>query len=50
VAVFGKEDPTIKYKMQLYPEIPKLDKDEQYRFSLLLSHWDVIFEDISLDK
>ena len=46
----GKEDPTIKYKAQLYPDIAKLDKDEQYRFSLLLSHWDIIIENIGLDK
>lgn len=46
----GKEDPTIKYKAQLYPDVAKLDKDEQYRFSLLLAHWDVIIENIGLDK
>lgn len=46
----GKEDPTIRYKAQLYPDAAKLDKDEQYRFSLLLAHWDVLIENIGLDK
>jgi hypothetical protein len=45
----GKEDPTLKYKAQLYRDIAKLDKDEQYRFSLLLSHWDIIIENINLN-
>lgn len=46
----GKEDPTLRYKKQLYPDTAKLEKEEQYRFSLLLAHWDVIVENISLDK
>ena len=45
----GKEDPTIRYKAKIYPDLAKLDKDEQYRFSLLLAHWDVIVEDIALN-
>lgn len=44
----GKEDPTLRYKSELYPDTEKLDKDEQYRFSLLLAHWDVIVESIKL--
>jgi hypothetical protein len=46
----GKDDPTLQYKAQLYPDLVKLDKDEQYRFSLLLAHWDVIVQEITLDK
>jgi hypothetical protein len=45
----GKEDPTLRYKKQLYPDTAKLDKDEQYRFSLLIAHWDVIIENVTVD-
>ncbi len=45
----GKEDPTIRYRSQLYPDLAKLNKDEDYRFSLLLSHWDVITENVTLE-
>ncbi len=45
----GKEDPTLRYKKQLYPDTAKLDKDEQYRFSLLIAHWDVIIENVTAD-
>jgi hypothetical protein len=44
----GKEDPTLRYKSKLYPDIVKLDIDEQYRFSLVIAHWDVIVESIKL--
>ncbi len=44
----GKEDPTLRYKAKLFPDTAKLDKDEQYRFSLLIAHWDVIVESIKL--
>lgn len=40
---------TTPYKASLYPDAPKLVKDEQYRFSLLLAHWDVMVEAIKLD-
>lgn len=46
----GKEDPTLRYKKQLYPDLDKLQKDEQYRFSLLIAHWDVIIENVAVDK
>jgi hypothetical protein len=46
----GNNDPTLPYKAKLFPDLIKLDKDEQYRFSLLLSHWDVIVQEIVLDK
>lgn len=36
------------YKKQLYPDLAKLDKDEKYRFTLLLAHWDVLTERIAL--
>ena len=38
------------YKKQAYPEFDKPAKDEQHRFELLLSHWDVMTEKIILDK
>ncbi len=36
------------YKKQLYPDLAKLAKDEQYRFTLLIAHWDVLTEKIEL--
>jgi hypothetical protein len=40
---------TTPYKASLYPDAAKLVKDEQYRFSLLLAHWDVMVDAVSLD-
>ncbi len=45
----GKDDPTLRYRAQLYPDLLKLNKDEQYRFSLLIAHWDVIVENVPVD-
>jgi hypothetical protein len=45
----GKEDPTLRYRKLLYPDLQKLQRDEQHRFSLLIAHWDVIVEKIKLD-
>jgi hypothetical protein len=42
-------DLTTPYKASLYADAAKLVKDEQYRFSLLLAHWDVMVEGIKLD-
>lgn len=39
---------TEPYKKQLYPDQDKLKKEEQHRFELLISHWDVMVEGISL--
>ena len=36
------------YKKDLYPDLVKLAKDEQYRFTLLIAHWDVFTEKIEL--
>jgi hypothetical protein len=41
-------DLTTPYKKQLYPDLDKLAKDEQHRFELLISHWDVMTEKINL--
>lgn len=41
-------DLTTAYKKQLYPDLDKLAKDEQHRFELLISHWDVMTEKIIL--
>ena len=41
-------DLTTPYKKQIYPNLDKLEKDEQHRFELLLAHWDVMVENISL--
>ena len=39
-------DLTTPYKKQLYPDLDKLEKDEQHRFELLIAHWDVMAEKI----
>ena len=39
---------TTPYKKQVYPNLDKLAKDEQHRFELLISHWDVMTEKIVL--
>jgi hypothetical protein len=39
---------TEPYKKLLYPNTEKLKKDEQHRFELLLAHWDVMTETVSL--
>lgn len=43
-------DLTTPYKPLLYPDTAKLTKDEQHRFELLLSHWDVMTEKIGMEK
>ena len=44
---FLPADSTIK--KQLYPDQGKLEKDEQHRFELLIAHWDVMIQKVSLD-
>jgi hypothetical protein len=46
----GKVDPTSKFKSQLYPDLEKLKRDEQTRFSLLIAHWDVMIVNIDPEK
>jgi hypothetical protein len=43
------ENLTEPYKKLLYPDPDKLKKDEQHRFELLLSHWDVMVEKVTLE-
>ena len=43
-------DLTTPYKKQIYPNLDKLAKDEQHRFELLISHWDVMTEKIVLSN
>ena len=43
------ENLTTPYKAQLYPDLDKLTKDEQHRFELLIAHWDVMSENVSLN-
>ena len=40
---------TEPYKKLIYPDLEKLKKDEQHRFELLLSHWDVMIEKVAVD-
>ena len=42
------EDVTAPFKAQLYPDATRLAQEEQHRFELLLSHWDVMIENINL--
>lgn len=39
---------TTPYRKQLYPDAAALDKAEQHRFSLLISHWDIIINPVEL--
>jgi hypothetical protein len=41
---------TVPYKSLLYPDLEKLNKEEQHRFELLLAHWDVPVETVDPDK
>lgn len=41
---------TEPYKKQLYPDLGKLEKEEQHRFELLIAHWDVPVQHVDLDK
>lgn len=41
---------TTPYKKALYPDEEKLKKDEQHRFELLLSHWDVEVKEENPDQ
>lgn len=43
-------DLTTPYKKELYPDLDKLAKDEQHRFELLISHWDVMIDTVDLSK
>ncbi len=43
-------DLTTPFKKELYPDLDKLVKDEQHRFELLISHWDVMVDKIDLGK
>lgn len=50
-ATLGLEHSTIdQYKKQLYPDLDKLAKEEQYRFTLIIAHWDVMVEKVELGK
>jgi len=40
---------TTLYKKQLYPDLDKLTKDEQHRFELLISHWDVMVDKVAVE-
>jgi len=41
---------TEPYKKTLYPDLEKLNKDEQHRFEILLAHWDVEVQSVDLEK
>lgn len=41
---------TEPYKKSLYPDLEKLKKDEQRRFEILISHWDVEVQNVDLEK
>ena len=41
---------TEPYKKLLYPDLEKLKNDEQYRFTLLEAHWDLMIQNVNLDQ
>jgi hypothetical protein len=41
---------TEPYKKGLYPDLEKLKKEEQRRFEILLAHWDVEVQSVSLEQ
>ena len=41
---------TEPYKKTLYPDTEKLRKEEQRRFEILISHWDVEVQNVELEK
>ena len=43
-------DLTTPYKKELYPDGDKLKKDEAHRFELLISHWDVMIDNVDPGK
>jgi len=43
------ENLTVPYKKLLYPDLDKLTRDEQHRFELLLSHWDVMIDKVAVE-
>lgn len=42
-------DLTTPYRKQLYPDLDKLEKDEQHRFEILIAHWDVMVDQLDLN-
>lgn len=44
------ENLTEPYKKQLYPDLKKLEEEEQHRFELLEAHWDLIIQPVDLNK
>jgi len=42
------ENLTAPYKKQLYPDQETFNKEEQYRFEILLAHWDIEAADVPL--
>ena len=48
-AILGLDHDIIdRHKKQLFPDLDKLAREEQYRFTLLIAHWDVMTEKIPL--
>lgn len=43
------ENLTTPYQKQLYPDLQKLNADEQHRFELLLAHWDIETSKLNLN-
>jgi len=43
------ENLTAPYKKQLYPDQDTFNKEEQHRFEILLSHWDIETSNLTLN-
>jgi hypothetical protein len=44
----GSPDVITPLRTEIYPDLVKLDKDEQHRFELLIAHWDVMVNHVDL--
>jgi hypothetical protein len=44
----GAPDMISPLKADIYPDLVKLELDEQHRFELLIAHWDVIVDRVNL--
>jgi hypothetical protein len=44
----GAPDLISPLKTDVFTDLTKLDKDEQHRFELLISHWDVVVANVDL--
>jgi hypothetical protein len=49
IAAFDHDSDKI-YKKKLFTDLKKLEEEEKHRFGLVIAHWDVMTDEIELDK